>query len=124
LDDGGSSDNFIQTRVAQVLKLPIEPATNLRVLIGNGQVLNAEGKIQQLPLQIQGNEIKVPFYLLQISGADVILGSTWLATLGPHVADYAALTLKFFQHGQVITLHGETNLEPSPAQFHQLRRLH
>jgi hypothetical protein len=98
--------------------------TNLRVLVGNGQVLNAEGKIQQLPLQIQGNEIKVPFYLLQISGADVILGSTWLATLGPHVADYAALTLKFFQHGQVITLHGETNLEPSPAQFHQLRRLH
>jgi hypothetical protein len=124
LDDGGSSDNFIQTRVAQVLKLPIEPATNLRVLVGNGQVLNAEGKIQQLPLQIQGNEIKVPFYLLQISGADVILGSTWLATLGPHVADYAALTLKFFQQGRFITLQGETNFGPSLAQFHQLRRLH
>lgn len=124
LVDGGSSDNFIQPRVAQVLKLPIEPVTNLRVLVGNGQVLNAKGKIQQLPLQIQGQEIKVPVYLLQISGADVILGSSWLATLGPHVADYAALTLKFFQHGQFITLQGETNLEPSPAQFHQLRRLH
>jgi len=58
-------------------------------------VLNAEGKIQQLSLQIQGQEIKVLVYLLQISGADVILGSMWLATLGPHVVDYAALTLKF-----------------------------
>nr|XP_027186266.1 uncharacterized protein LOC101496407 [Cicer arietinum] len=99
-------------------------ATNLRVLVGNGQVLNAEGKIQQLPVQIQGQEIKIPVYLLQISGADIILGSTWLATLGPHVADYAALTLKFFRQGKFITLQGETNMEPSPAQLHQFRRLH
>ncbi|XP_073220685.1 uncharacterized protein [Cicer arietinum] len=124
LVDGGSSDNFIQPRVAQVLKFPIEPATNLRVLVGNGQVLNAEGKIQQLLVQIQGQEIKIPVYLLQTSGADIILGSTWLATLGPHVADYAALTLKFFRQGKFITLQGETNMEPSPAQLHQFRRLH
>ncbi|MCI21182.1 hypothetical protein A2U01_0042347, partial [Trifolium medium] len=36
LVDGGSSDNFIQPRVAQVLKLPVEPILNLRVLVGNG----------------------------------------------------------------------------------------
>lgn len=54
LVDGGSSDNFIQPRVAQVLRLPVEPAPNLRVLVGNGQILKAEGLIQQLPLQIQG----------------------------------------------------------------------
>lgn len=80
--DGGSSDKFIQPRVAQVLKLPIEP-TSLKVLVGNGQILNAEGKIQQLPL-----------------------------------------TLKFFQNGQFIPLQGEGMMEPSPAQFHQFRRLH
>ncbi|MCH87636.1 hypothetical protein A2U01_0008513 [Trifolium medium] len=124
LVDGGSSDNFIQPRIAQVLKLPIEPAPNLRVLVGNGQMLSAEGLIQQLPLHIQGQEVKVPVYLLQISGADVILGSTWLATLGPHVADYAALTLKFFQNGQFITLQGEGNVEASPAQLNHFRRLH
>ncbi|MCI14272.1 hypothetical protein A2U01_0035401, partial [Trifolium medium] len=103
LVDGGSSDNFIQPRVAQTLKLNIEPAPNLRVLVGNGQMMTAEGKIQQLPLVVQGQEIKVPVYFLPISGADVILGSTWLATLGPHVADYAALTLKFFYQGKFIT---------------------
>ncbi|MCI17006.1 hypothetical protein A2U01_0038153, partial [Trifolium medium] len=123
LVDGGSSDNFIQPRIAQVLRLPIEPAPNLRVLVGNGQMLSAEGLIQQLPLNIQGQEVKVPVYLLQISGADVILGSTWLATLGPHVADYAALTLKFFQNGQFITLQGERAVEASPAQLHHFRRL-
>ncbi|KAI5387873.1 hypothetical protein KIW84_073823 [Lathyrus oleraceus] len=34
----------------------------------------------------------------------VLVESTWLATLGPHVDDYVALTLKFFQNGQFITL--------------------
>jgi hypothetical protein len=123
LVDRGSSDNFIQPRITRVLKLAIEPTPNLRVLVGNGQMLSAEGLIQQLPLHIQGQEVKVPVYLLQISSADVILGSTWLATLGPHVADYAALTLKFFQNGQFITLQGEGNVEASPAQLHHFRRL-
>ena len=123
LVDGGSSDNFIQPRVAQVLKLPVEPAPNLRVLVGNGQILKAEGLIQQLPLQIQGQQVTVPVYLLHISGADVILGSNWLATLGPHVADYAALTLKFFHSGRFITLQGEHGSQPIPAQLHHFRRL-
>ncbi|MCI33850.1 hypothetical protein A2U01_0055068, partial [Trifolium medium] len=97
---------------------------NLKVLVGNGQMLSAEGLIQQLPLHIQGQEVKVPVYLLHISGADVILGSTWLATLGPHVADYATLSLKFFQHGKFITLQGEGQVEATPAQLHHFRRLH
>ncbi|MCI02194.1 hypothetical protein A2U01_0023226, partial [Trifolium medium] len=59
LVDGGSSDNFIQPRVAQTLKMDIEPAPNLKVLVGNGQMMTAEGKIQQLPLLVQGQEIKV-----------------------------------------------------------------
>lgn len=104
LVDGGSSDNFIQPRVAQVLRLPVEPVPKFCVSVGNGQILRAEGLIRQIPLQVQGQELKVPVYLLQISGADIILGSTWLATLGPHVADYAALSLKFFQNGHFITL--------------------
>jgi hypothetical protein len=54
----------------------------------------------------------------------VILGSTWLATLGPHVADYAALTLKFFQNGRFITLQGESDREATQAQLNHFKRLH
>lgn len=92
---GGSSDNFIQPIVAQVLKLPVEPVHDLRVLVGNGEIVSVEGIIQQLPLQI--------------SVTYIILGSTWLAILGPHVADYAALTLKFFKNCVLpISLYGST----------------
>lgn len=82
-----------------MLKFIVEPTPNLRVLVGNDQILNAEGMIQQQPLQIHGQKLKVHVYLLQISSADVILGYNWLATFVPHVADYAPLTLKFFQNG-------------------------
>jgi hypothetical protein len=48
----------------------------------------------------------------------------WLATLGPHVADYASLTLKFFLNGKFVTLEGEKVSKPSMAQFHHFKRLH
>jgi hypothetical protein len=123
LIDGGSSDNFLQPRIAKCLKLPVEPASTFRVLVGNGEIMTAEGMIKHLPLDIQGNKLEIPVYLLPVAGADVILGASWLATLGPHVADYASLTLKFFLEGKFVTLLGESAARPSPAQFHHFKRL-
>jgi hypothetical protein len=63
-------------------------------------------------------------YLLPISGADLVLGAAWLATLGPHIADYSALSIKFYIDNHFVTLFGEKPSVPQPAQFHHLRRLH
>ena len=43
--DSGSSDNFLQPRLAHCLKLPIEPVPNFQVLVGNGNSLTAEGMV-------------------------------------------------------------------------------
>jgi len=43
--DSGSSNNFLQPRIANYLKLPITPTPNFQVLVGNGHSLVAEGKI-------------------------------------------------------------------------------
>jgi len=45
LVDGGSSDNFIQPRIAKFLKLPVEPVSTFRVMVGNGTYLAVEGMI-------------------------------------------------------------------------------
>lgn len=118
LIDGGSSDNFVQPRIAHFLKLPVEPAPCFKVLVGNGQTMTAEGVVTQLPVVIQEHEMLIPVYLLPVAGADLILGTAWLATLGPHVADYSALTLKFFHKGKFITLQGDTSMGPGQAQLH------
>jgi hypothetical protein len=60
---------------------------------------------------------------LPFSGADLILGSSWLATLGPHIADYSTLSLKFFIDGKFVTLSGVSESLPEQAQLHHIRRL-
>lgn len=113
LVDGGSSENFLQPRIAQFLKFPVEPKSSFKVLIGNGETMQTEGWIEALKVQVQQHELIVPVYLLPVAGADLILGSSWLPTLEPHVADYAASVLKFFQQGKFITLQGEKDMKPS-----------
>lgn len=47
LIDGGSSDNVLQPRVAKFLKLPVEPATQIRVMVGKGNYMYVEGLVKQ-----------------------------------------------------------------------------
>ena len=35
--DGGSSDNFLQPRLAKFLQLEVEQSPKLRVMVGNGE---------------------------------------------------------------------------------------
>ena len=123
LIDGGSSDNFLQPRVAKFLKLPIEPAPMFKVMVGNGNYMEAEGLVKQLRVQAQGNLFQLPVFLLPISGADLILGASWLKTIGPHIADYDALQLKFLVAGKFHTLQGDSSLVPQQAQLHHIRRM-
>lgn len=73
--DSGSSDNFLQPRVAKFLKLPVEPTPLFRVMVGNGNYMTVEGMIRELNMQAQGNKFQLPVILLPISGVDLILGA-------------------------------------------------
>lgn len=113
--DSGSSDSFVQPRIVHCLGFPVELVQQCNVLVGNGQNMNVEGVVQQLTVKVQGTNITVPDYLLPVAGVDVILGAPWLASLGPHVADYATSKLKFYMDGKFITLQGESKAKPTLA---------
>ena len=101
--DGGSDDNFLQPRVAKFLQLAILPIPTFKVLVGNGNALQVEGLVNNLQVTIQGTVLSMDAYLLPIMGADLILGTSWLATLGPHIADYHILYIQFVVDNQWIT---------------------
>lgn len=122
--DGGSSDSFIQPCIVHCLKLVVEPTKGCNVLVGNGENMRTEGVVKKLSQKIQGIEIIVHAYLLPIVGANVILGAPWLASLGPHVADYATFMLKFYLDGKFVTLQCEVGNKPSVAQLNLFKRLH
>jgi hypothetical protein len=86
--------------------------------------LTTFGHIADFPVTIQGNTLHLPVYLLPITGADLVLGAPWLKTLGPHIADYNALSIKFYVKDTFITLYGDKPKGPSLAQFHHIKILH
>ena len=120
--DGGSSNSFIQSRLAHNLQLPMEPTADVKVMVGNEHYLHAEGVVRDLPLIISGQTIRFPAYVLPVLGAVVVLGASWLATLGAHIADYSSTSIKFYLDDAFVTLQGDTSYCHSVAQFHHLKR--
>jgi len=105
--DIGSSDNFIRPCLVKFLGLTVESALYFKVVVGIGHFLTCEGKTRQIPLQIQEHTINVYTFLLPVADAEVILGASWLAKLGPHAVDYSDLTIKLYDGPNFITLCGE-----------------
>ncbi|WVZ18571.1 hypothetical protein V8G54_005893 [Vigna mungo] len=103
LVDGGSTHNFIQDRVAKFLNLPLQPTPTLKVMVGNGSVIECHQICPVVPISIQGHIFTVDLHVLPISGADVVLGIQWLKTLGPIVTDYSQMTMLFVTEGPLKT---------------------
>lgn len=112
---GGSSDSFIQPRLAYRLQLPIELAPSVKVMMGNIHYLYAEGVIYNLPLQISGHIIRFPAFVLPVTSSEVVIGASWLATLGAHIADYSSASIKFYVDNAFMTLQGDISSTPSVA---------
>ncbi|KAJ1377427.1 Aspartic peptidase domain superfamily [Sesbania bispinosa] len=124
LIDGGSSDSFIQSRIAKFLKLPIEPAPGFRVMVGNFDIMQVEGCVPALEVSMQGHNLQIPeVYVLQVAEGDLVIGATWLRTLKAHIADYDALLVRFLHDGKFITIKGDETVSPQPTQFNHIKRI-
>ena len=93
------------------------------VMVGNGNYMVAEGVVNKLTIKAQNATFQLLVFLLPILGANLILGSSWLKTIGPHIADYDKLQLKFMYDGKFTTLQGETYMITAQAQLHHIRRM-
>lgn len=123
LVDGGSTHNFVQTRAAKHLRLPVESIHPISVMVGSGQRLRSEGVVRQHSLEIQGSTLVEDFYVLPFHGADVVLGVAWLASLGPVLTDYAKRIFEFTRDGTTRTWQGDCPTDAQPIQLHSLRRM-
>ena len=123
LVDGGSSLNFIQTKIAQSLALSHSSAPTVKVLVGNGAELISTRVSLGVQLEIQGHFFVVDLYLLDLSGPDVVLGTPWLQELSPVLMDYKTLTMQFHLNQQQITLQGFTGPLRSPITYNQLKHI-
>jgi len=117
LIDGGSSDSFIQLRVAKFLNLTVQPASKFCVMVSNFETMEVEGYIPSLYVSIQGHNMHIPdVYLLHVAGGDLMLGTLWLKRLKAHIVDYIMSFICFLHEGKFITLLGDKSKLLQPAQ--------
>lgn len=73
LVDSGSTHNFMQPRVAKFLNLQMQDTTPLRVMVGNGSVLDCRHLCRDTRILIQDHTFVVTLRVLSLSGADAVL---------------------------------------------------
>lgn len=111
LIDGGSTNNFIQERVAKRLGLPLKPAQTFQVLVGNGEELQCSTICPQVCIILGPHQFWVDLFVVPLRGAKLVLGVEWLKSLGPVFTDYNELTTSFIKDGQIVQLKGETQFD-------------
>lgn len=96
LINSGSMNNFIQTRWACHLTLPVQPSSHLKVTVGNGEILTCGGECLQVPLQLGEAIFPVDLLLLPVFGTDIFHGFHWFSGLGQILFDYMSCNWKSF----------------------------
>lgn len=122
LIDGGSTHNFVQARLVKFLNLTTKPTSTLKVMIGDGNVLDFCQVCPNITVSIQGQTFHVNLHVLPISGADLVLGVQWLKDLGPIVTEYGQLTMQFYRAGQLIEFPADAPSNPNPTSSQQIKR--
>ncbi|KAL0312114.1 UNVERIFIED_CONTAM: Transposon Ty3-G Gag-Pol polyprotein [Sesamum radiatum] len=106
LVESGSSHNILHPRVASYLNLQVDSLPHFAVMVGNGASITCSGHCPPITLLIQGHGFDIPFYLLPIHGADVVLGVRWLQTLGLFLSNFSVPSMEFYHKDSLITLTG------------------
>lgn len=94
LIDGGSTNNFIQNRLAKHLGLSVVALPNLKVTVENGETLGCWGKCLQVSVSIDSAQFLMYLFLLPIYGANLVFGVQWLAKLGAVLFNYKELWME------------------------------
>ena len=88
--DSGATDNFIARELAEKLRLPIDDCGKQALQLPDGRRQELSGRVSCL-LRIGSYYGRVPLYVADLPGFDVILGEPWLRQQHAHL-DYRAET--------------------------------
>ena len=100
--DSGSTHNFIAEDAALRTGLPLQRRPRLTVTVANGERVSCPGVIRQAPLTIDNDTFRVDLFVMPLAGYDLVLGTQWLATLGPMLWDFSAWKMSFQRQGRAV----------------------
>ncbi|QHO43351.1 Transposon Ty3-I Gag-Pol polyprotein [Arachis hypogaea] len=123
LVDGSSTHNFMKAATAQKLCLPLTPVHQLNVYVGNRECIGCAPKCSAVPLHMLGYGFRLETFILDIKGADVVLGEQWLMQLDDVMMNYMHLTMEFKVGEIIIKLQGERLFQPEAVGNRVLNKM-
>ncbi|XP_042045394.1 uncharacterized protein LOC121791530 [Salvia splendens] len=121
--DSGASHCFISEQLASTLRLQITSTSPYSVLLGDGTKRRANGICHQVPLTMASETFSLSCYIFPLRNIDVILGVSWLASLGNVLANWLHSSMKFSVEGRLITIQGDPTLMRRACSPQDLRSL-
>lgn len=82
LMDSRSTHNFLAEDAAARTKMQLRHDNGIEVTLANGESVSCLGVYRATPLAIDNKDFSA-YFALPLAGYDVVLGTLWLATLGP-----------------------------------------
>ncbi|RWV82226.1 hypothetical protein GW17_00056291 [Ensete ventricosum] len=84
----GSTNNFMNSKVAAQMALHIEDCSRFDVKVTDDQILKCDQRCPWVKLLLQDQEILADFFLLPLNDYEVMLDIKWLTMLGSLVRSY------------------------------------
>lgn len=87
LIDSGASHNFISPQVTNALGLEITPDPARSIKLGDGHRVNSQGVCKGIVIKMSSVKVVIDALVLDLGGLDIVLGVSWLSTLGKVIMD-------------------------------------
>lgn len=99
LPDSGSTHNFISSAATQRISLNFHTSHGAKVIVANGDRVACRGLAKHVAVCIADTSFTLCCYDIPLDCYDVILGVSWLRTLGPILWDFDDLCMDFWHQG-------------------------
>jgi hypothetical protein len=104
--DSGSTHNFINPDAANRAGLQFTDSAGAHVIVANGDRVECQGLARGVPLLIDDERFTVDCFSIPLAPYDMVLGLTWLRSLGPVLWDFAKLHMAFTLRGRRVVWAG------------------
>jgi len=104
--DSGSTHNFVSESAARHTGLCFIPRTNLAVTVANGDRVHCPGVFRDAAFSIDAEPFRADVYVLPLGGYDMVLGTDWLAKMGPILWDFGRQTMSLWHSNRRVRWRG------------------
>ena len=104
MNDSDASHCFINHTAIDRLGLHVTSTSKFGVRLEDGSRSNSRGVCYDVKVQLGPTQIQVDCYIFSLGTVDLILGISWLATLGEVRSNWAEPSMKFRKEGEWVIL--------------------